>query len=383
MATGSTINSNAADGAGGGGAGGSVLLETDTISGTITIDVSGSDGGNVANIGNNCNGPGGGGSGGVVWVNQSSLPASITVEYAGGSAGTTVSTTQTNCTLNGSNFATDGANGSVVTGLVLGESICAIPITLVADTICSGDSIFLQGAWQFASGIYTDYLSQGCCDSLVETDLTVLAKKTGSIVDSICFGDSIVVNGTSYTSSVTDAQEVFTNIGLYGCDSIVNINLTVTVLDTSVVVASPTLISNTFIADYQWLTCPEFTPIIGANSQSYTAIENGSYAVIITENGCTDTSDCFTISNLGLVRQTFGAGFSIFPNPTEGALTIDLGRHYETGVVYILDLSGSLVQHITFEGKQHLQLDIDQPPGTYFMRIEAQDKTALIRIIKQ
>lgn len=45
-------------------------------------------------------------------------------------------------------------------------------------------------------------------------------------------------------------------------------------------------------ATYQWIYCSTGLPITGATGQTYTPQFGGSYAVAITLNGCTDTTDC-------------------------------------------------------------------------------------------
>lgn len=78
------------------------------------------------------------------------------------------------------------------------------------------------------SNIYQDTLPnvEGC-DSILTIDLTVHAIPNHTIDSTICVGDSIVINGTSYNTTVTGATETFTNVGPFGCDSIVTLNLTV------------------------------------------------------------------------------------------------------------------------------------------------------------
>ena len=59
-------------------------------------------------------------------------------------------------------------------------------------------------------------------------------------------------------------------------------------------------------ATYQWLNCQVMTPIEGAINQTYTATTNEDFAVIVTNNGCSDTSGCYTIMGVGLVKNDFG-----------------------------------------------------------------------------
>src|SRR5690349_22903005 len=53
----------------------------------------------------------------------------------------------------------------------------------------------------------------------------------------------------------------------------------------------------------------------GATSQSYTVLANGSYAVIISQNGCVDTSSCYAITSVGMHENNFSSEIQISPNP--------------------------------------------------------------------
>lgn len=425
------------DGAGGGGAGGTVLLDVNSYVGTVNINTQGTNGGSVNGSGSsNCNGPGGGGSGGVLWVNQSALPSNIAYSSAGGQSGTTLTASQSNCSIGGTNGATAGNIGASLTSLVLVENSCNIQSS-VAVTICDSDSLFVGGSWQTSAGIYSDTISSACCDSIVETNLsvvpnfastlnqticagesivvngttydmtvsgatetftnvgssgcdsvvtinlTVLPELTGTINETICEGESITVNGTIYNSSVTGAIEVFTNIGPNNCDSTVTINLTVNSVDNSVTNTSPTLTANAVGANYQWVDCPGMTEIVGETNQTFTATVNGSYAVIVDLNGCSDTSSCAAIDGLGFIENDFGDACVLFPNPTGGNFSIDLGTIYPMVKVTIVDVSGKTIQSNEYLESQLLNLKLNEPAGIYTLRIESGEKKAIVRLVKE
>lgn len=63
--------------------------------------------------------------------------------------------------------------------------------------------------------------------------------------------------------------------------------------------------------------------IAGATSHVFDATANGNYAVIITDGACSDTSMCMPITTIGL-EEFEGASFEIYPNPTDGELTVDV-----------------------------------------------------------
>ncbi len=90
----------------------------------------------------------------------------------------------------------------------------------------------------------------------------------------------------------------------------INPDITTTANDT-------TISSNQDGATYQWIDCNNSYAIIpGETDQSYTAAENGSYAVIVAFDGCTDTSGCVNISE-GVTENSLTETVSIFPNPVK------------------------------------------------------------------
>jgi hypothetical protein len=70
---------------------------------------------------------------------------------------------------------------------------------------------------------------------------------------------------------------------------------------------------------------------------------SGSYAVVVTSNGCSDTSSCIAVDGIGFIENDFGDACILFPNPTDGNFSIDLGDIYPSVKVTVLDLSGKVV----------------------------------------
>ena len=96
-------------------------------------------------------------------------------------------------------------------------------------TICSNDSIFLEGAWQNTAGLYIDmFTSQFGCDSIIETTLSVNPIFIDTSTIEICIGDSVFVQGGFQT---TGGLYIDSLIGTLGCDSLLYIQLNI--LDTS------------------------------------------------------------------------------------------------------------------------------------------------------
>ncbi|MBI1193111.1 MAG: T9SS type B sorting domain-containing protein [Bacteroidetes bacterium] len=89
--------------------------------------------------------------------------------------------------------------------------------------LCVGDSVFLQGAWQTGTGIYTDTLpTVHGCDSVIRTTVSLLPA-AGSVLNRyLCAGDSTWFDGT-WLSATGVYTQVFPAAN--GCDSVVTLNL--------------------------------------------------------------------------------------------------------------------------------------------------------------
>ncbi|MBN4072466.1 T9SS type A sorting domain-containing protein [Crocinitomix catalasitica] len=199
-------------------------------------------------------------------------------------------------------------------------------------------------------------------------------------VQSTC--DSITwIDGITYTASNNTAT--FTLTAADGCDSTVTLDLIVNGPAISVTQTGSTLTADEAGATYQWLDCPAMTPIVGATSQVYTATANGDYAVIITNGGCTDTSTCYTVTGVSVIENDFGNELLVYPNPTDGNFSIDLGENYQTVSITMTDLSGKEILSKTYKEGQLLNLKIDEPVGVYLLIIESGNKKAVIRLVKE
>ncbi|HZI53529.1 MAG TPA: hypothetical protein VFD56_07500 [Chitinophagaceae bacterium] len=79
------------------------------------------------------------------------------------------------------------------------------------------------------------------------------------------------------------------------CDSIITVNLTVTnKADTSVTKKGKTLTANVKDATYNWIDCKTNQPI-NITTRTLIATVNGSYKVIVDQDGCVGTSSCHNI----------------------------------------------------------------------------------------
>ncbi|MBT7492899.1 MAG: T9SS type A sorting domain-containing protein [Bacteroidetes bacterium] len=171
-----------------------------------------------------------------------------------------------------------------------------------------------------------------------------------------------------------------------GCDSVITIDLTIIELDTSVTQNLNTLTANAIGATYQWIECSNgYTQISGATNQSFTPTINGSYAVVVTENGCTDTSECYTISLIVMKENNYSSRIKIYPLPAKDKLYIDFGKTTVDGELEIINSIGQILLIEKFIQQKEIELDIRHfPVGEYVTKISFADKTVVAKqFIKQ
>ena len=213
------------------------------------------------------------------------------------------------------------------------------------------------------------------CDSIVTLDLTVNYSASSSITEVSC-GDYVSPGGNTYTTSGTYTEILTTGAG---CDSTLTINLTVETIDVSVSVAGVTMTANYSGGTYQWINCATLSPIAGATGQSYTAVANGDYAVIVSSGNCSDTSACTTINSVKLTELELAELIKLYPNPAaESHVTID----YD-GVISSVDVY-DVMGRIMIKGVKPTdnKLDISSLSyGKYIVRITTESAVIMKELI--
>ena len=189
------------------------------------------------------------------------------------------------------------------------------------------------------------------------------------------------------TNICYDAPGVYTVIlvatNAMGSDTITH-PLVVTAANTNTSVSGITITASANNATYQWINCATNQPIQGATSSSFTPSANGLYAVIVTENGCSDTSACTAITTVGLDQLTPEDLLSIYPNPSSGHFVlVDAHESLLNELVTVYNVFGEVVFSATIADSKTL-LDLSAVKnGIYFVSIDSQLGKVVTKIIKQ
>ena len=174
-------------------------------------------------------------------------------------------------------------------------------------SICDGESIIVAGNIYNTTGVYTDSLISSIgCDSLVFTNLVVYPNASYTNNQTICNGETYVLNGNIYDSTGMYTDSLVT---IHGCDSIVT---TILIVD-SISGGSSSNIQTICLGDS-----------VSVGTSTY--YSSGNYSdTLISINGCdsivTTSVNIFTVTSTN--QQTICIGDSI---------TVGISTYLNSGV---------------------------------------------------
>jgi hypothetical protein len=269
------------------------------------------------------------------------------------------------------------------------------------DVITACDSYtWIDGNTYTASNNSATYVLNNVngCDSVVLLDLTITYSNTGQVSLNGC--DQASLNGQTYTVSGTYVQNL---VNSDGCDSILTINASITY--SNFIQTQPTnqsvgegLNAVFFIvgpptAQYQWQTnlgigyqdLNDFGQYSGTTTSSLQvsnvnlAINNNqAFRCLVTEGNCTDTTvtavlEVVPSSSVNELEQ----GISIYPNPTQGMVKVELNNSSSTNDIYqlqLVDSHGKVIQNskVNFQDGFILINLEDYPAGMYQLTLKNQ-----------
>jgi predicted outer membrane repeat protein len=335
----STLDSNQANGYGGAISGSQFSLYNCTVSG-------------------NHSGPGGGGI------------------YVG------VGASLTGCTF--ANNSTSGDGG----GIQLDGGTISIISTIVANNTAPGAGPDFYALGNFAPNCHSNLIGNSADagldtsnNNLIDVDpyLGPLANYGGPTKTHMLFCGSPAINHTTFIAGDTIDQRGYARVGKIdvGAYEFNDVDYTVTVV-------GPILTAVQTGATYQWFNCDSNSIIAGAVLQSYTATTTGYYSVIITNNGCTDTSECEYIFINSIPTNNSTNEVKLFPNPVNSLLTLEFANQNEYKLLRIISLTGSLVKEIILTNEKSIAVNTNElSAGAYFIELQSDKEIMRKKFVKE
>ncbi len=260
------------------------------------------------------------------------------------------------------------------------DSIITINLTIhnsstntIAETACDSYTAPDNQVYTSSGNYIATIPNSSGCDSMITINLTIFSSTSN------------VLNVTSCDSYTAPDNQIYTASGNYvatipnamGCDSTISISLTINNVDTSVTVSDPIITSNANGATYQWIDCTSGNAINGATAQSFMAPMNGSYAVAVTQNNCTDTSSCHLVISIGL-NESVAEDISVLSSNEPGIFLVQ-SEGVRIDQVEVMNASGQLIT-AALQGDNRIDLS-SQSSGMYFVIVRTQSEVIVKKIL--
>jgi uncharacterized repeat protein (TIGR03803 family) len=332
---------------------------------------------------------------------------------------------------NGQTYNTSGTYSLLLSNALGCDSIISIELTIINSTSTSTSvSACVSYFWEVngqiysESGVYQEFLvSSSGCDSIINLDLTVSEVITNNVTLTACepyywdannetynesgiyqatlissmgcdstvnldltvnFGSNTAFSETSCGPYTAPDGNIYYQNGIYtaiisnyiGCDSTITIDLVVVQIDNSVYLQDDIITAAEGDYTYQWIDCFNGNYIEGENSISFIPNYDGIYQVSISQGECILQSGCVEISNLNEWN------IIIYPNPVQDMITIESKKAISI-IAELSDYTYRELMSVQFPEAKVNYLDLSPyAQGCYFLTIKAGSKLRTYKIIK-
>lgn len=292
--------------------------------------------------------------------------------------GNTYSSNNTTATHTISGGAANGCDSIITLNLIISQPSYKTD----NQTACSSYTWIDGNTYSSNNTTATHTISGGAangCDSIITLNLTILQPAHSTYNKTAC-NSYKWIDGNTYTSNNTTATHIISGGAINGCDSIIQLNLTIQTVDSTVSRNGNTLNANQSGATYQWLTCKNGKyPITGATGQSFSPLTNGSYAVQISSGKCKATSDCLLFTKVSVDKITDRKFIvSAFPNPIDEVLYIKLNHgtwpSNQPIIAEIFDVTGKQIISKSIQSERTLINTKTFKRGVYFIQVKVAHK---------
>ncbi len=142
------------------------------------------------------------------------------------------------------------------------------------------------------------------------------------------------------------------------------------------------------VEEYPYLLDPQVTAdsylwTTGQTTQTIIINNNGNYGLTIVEDNTCEFSETVNVTNISGINDTWARNISIYPNPGETEIWVNLPQNLGEVTIKVADLTGKTMFFI--EGvSEKIKLNISEwEQGAYILRISNSKHYGIYQIIKQ
>jgi len=211
--------------------------------------------------------------------------------------------------------------------------------------LCPGETYKYKDSLLSSGGSFADTIKNGAIngkDSIHILNLMYYQLPQSLSVVTICQGESYNFNGNLYNTAGYHT-DTLKNASINGCDSIAVLSLKFKALPSPVINQNGPngLLTTTSFTSYQWYVNGNKIP--NDTIRAITIYNTGYYQVKVKgADGCSDTSATFYYKNTGIQNINKASVISIYPNPNQGLLSVNISNITEDCTLQLFDELGNL-----------------------------------------
>lgn len=288
----------------------------------------------------------------------------------------------------GQTYTSSGVYSAVIPNASGCDSLITINLTVgdtstssISPVICGGNYVAPDGWVYSSSGTYFAVIPNAVgCDSLISINLTVNQNSSSAVTVNSCGIPYVAPDSQVYTSSGIYTATIPNTVG---CDSVITTTFTISNLNASVSVSGNTLSAVSPGLTYQWLNCDSgYSPVSGANAQSFTPQFSGNYALEVSDINCRDTSACTNVTLVGL-ENPMDLEAHIYPNPTQSSFQVEISTRVQNLEVRVMDVSGKVLLRQNGNNTSLIKMDLNVAAGMYFVEVVADGRGKVFKLRKE
>ncbi|MFY9310962.1 MAG: M12 family metallo-peptidase [Bacteroidia bacterium] len=190
----------------------------------------------------------------------------------------------------------------------------------------------------------------------------------------IGLGASGTGNVPSFTASNTGASPITATVtvtpSIDNCPGTPD-SYTITVNPTPEITQSGAMLTSSSGSGYQWYV--DGSPVMGATSQTHTAMQNGEYMVILDGTDC--PSESVTVTTAAVDEAGNDLLFTVYPNPNAGEFVISfVAENHDTYTLKVVNAIGEIVYMTqqALNGQFRQQVDLNTvSKGVYLVTLSS------------
>ncbi|XOV68508.1 MAG: T9SS type A sorting domain-containing protein [Fluviicola sp.] len=258
-------------------------------------------------------------------------------------------------------------------------SIATLPVydTQLTYELCQGDSILAGGSYQTTNGVYIDSLtSEYFCDSIVTRTVNFVTEYNTPIAYSICQGDSILLEGAYQTTAGTFYDTLTAS---FGCDSILVQTVTLNALPSVILDNYPV---DSICTDGAPLALPNALPAggiydgNGVDGNEFDPALTGLLGTSVLTYTYTDTNGCIGSDQTSIVVYDCYLGLDemvnrvvIYPNPSQDLFHVEMSQQIKGTYRVINELGQTVLEGNISDNMLDIHLGTAES-GNYYLEIK-------------